>query len=92
MRALFETIESLLPFMAVILVFVFFEAAVGVQLFHDSIKLLNGQVLPISKAHLGHSPPLNFDSMGSSFATFAAFLANEEWHNILYRFVSMGRR
>lgn len=92
MRALFETIHSLLPFIAVIVVLTFFEAAVGLQMFHDQLKLLKNQIIPKVRPGLGHSPPLNFDTLASSFATFAAFLGNEEWHNTLYRFVSLGRR
>lgn len=83
-HAFLETVVELLPIMTVMLITLLLGTAISLQIFHDSMKVLDDYVLPVNKSHFGVSPLLNFDTYLNSFVAFSTIMANENWHMSMY--------
>lgn len=94
LRAFFEVIVDLLPYLAVIVVIILFCSAVSLQLFHGELKMAGHYILPTLRSDPRFpspaSPLINFDTFINSVVSFGTFVENEEWHLTMYNLMLAG--
>lgn len=77
LRAFFEAILDLLPFLAVIVTLVIFGSAVSLQLFNNKLRVAGIYILPSNQSYplIPSLPPLiNFDTFLNSLVAFTSII------------------
>ena len=75
LTALIRTIVHLLPFIIVLCVIAVFGGAVSLQLFNNTLKVVEGVVVSVGSEVEGMASPIrNFDTMPSSMVMFGCLM------------------